>query len=160
DFLRRTLQAALNKGIFDPAVARALIVSLQKDIVTEAGFTVNDMLEFAGVLRDVDPGSIRTYQIEGKPVRISTNSVLEPRIGGDNMVAILAIFRREATLAGAPEQTFETVVDATTTTSAPASTVAGDTEVTTSTTATTTTVVVPDENIKGDILPDPDLVCS
>jgi len=160
DFLRRTLQAALNKGIFDPAVARALIVSLQKDIVTEAGFTVNDMLEFAGVLRDVDPGSIRTYQIEGKPVRISTNSVLEPRIGGDNMVAILAIFRGEATLAGAPEQTFETVVDATTTTSAPASTVAGGTVVTTSTTATTTTVVVPDENIKGDILPDPDLVCS
>ena len=32
DFLRRTLQAALNKGVFDPAVARALITSLQKDI--------------------------------------------------------------------------------------------------------------------------------
>ncbi len=157
DFLRRTLQSALNKGIFDPAVARALIVSLQKDIVTEAGFTVNDMLQFAGVLRDVDPGSIRTYQIEGKGTMISGNSVLEPRIGGDNMKAILAIFRGEAPLAGAPEQTFETVVETTTT----SSTVAGDTaDTTTAPPAAPTTVVEPAQNVKGDILPDPTLVCT
>ncbi len=167
DFLRRTLRAALDKGIFDPAVARALIVSLQKDIVTEAGFTVNDMLEFAGVLRDVNPDSIRTYQIEASGMMVSGNSVLDPRIKGDNMVAILSIFRGEAPLAGAPEQAFETTttVAATTTSGAPSSTAVGGTAVTTTVAsitvpAATTTVAEPTENVKGDILPDPDLVCN
>lgn len=165
DFLRRTLQAALNKGIFDPAVARALIESLQKDIVTEAGFTVNDMLQFAGVLRDVDPGSIRTYQIEASPMTISGNAVLEPKIKGDNMVAILSIFRGEAPLAGAPEQAFETTTSAVTTTSrattagATVTTTAVPTTTTPATTPTATTAVEPVENVKGDILPDPNLAC-
>jgi len=163
DFLRRTLRSALNKGIFDPSVARALIVSLQKDIVTEAGFTINDMLQFAGVLRDVDPDSIRTYQIEGKGMMISGNSVLDPRIGGDNMKAILAIFRNEAPLAGAPEQSFETTTSTattTTTTRATGTTVAGGTVSTTTTAATTSTVPEPEQNVKGEILPDPNLVCT
>ena len=167
DFLRRTLQAALNKGIFDPAVARALIASLQKDIVTEVGFTVNDMLEFAGVLRDVNPDSIRTYQIETKGMTISGNAVLDPRIEGDNMVAILSIFRGEAPLAGAPEQAFETTttVAATTTTRVPASTAVGATTVATTVApttvpATTTTVAEPTQNSIGNILPDPTLVCD
>ncbi len=157
DFLRRTLSAALLKGLYDPGVARGLIESLQKDIVTEAGFTVNDMLQFAGVLRDVDPGSIRTYQIETKGMTISGNDVLDPRISGDNMKAILAIFRGEAPLAGAPDQSFETTtsVAATTTTPAP-----GSTAVATTAPATATTVAEPAQNTIGNILPDPDLVCS
>jgi len=165
DFLRRTLQAALNKGIFDPAVARALIASLQKDIVTEAGFTVNDMLEFAGVLRDVNPDSIRTYQVEGKGMMISGNSVLEPRIEGDNMVAILSIFSGEAPLAGAPEQAFETTTTvAATTTAVPGSTAVGATTVPTTalptTVPTATTIAEPTQNSIGNILPDPTLVCD
>ena len=162
DFLRRTLQAALEKGIFDPSVARALITSLQKDIVTEAGFTINNMLEFAGVLRDVDPATIQTYQIEARGMTVSGNSVLDPRIEGDNMVAILAIFRGQAPLAGAPDQTFEstTTVAATTTTNATGTTTAGSTVTTTTLPATTTTAVEPEQNIQGDILPDPNLVCD
>jgi LCP family protein required for cell wall assembly len=181
DFLRRTLQAALDKGAFDPAVARALIKSLQTDIVTEAGFTVNDMLKFAGVLHDIDPGGIRTYQIEAVGMMVSGNAVLDPRIDGDNMKAILAIFRGEAVLAGAPEQLFEsttsssTTSTSTTTTTRPptgATTAGRSTSTTTAsattdtanaapaTTATTTTVAEPDQNVKGDILPDPDLVCN
>jgi len=163
DFLRRTLRAALTKGVFDPGVARALIASLQKDIVTEAGFTVDDMLQFAGVLRDVNPDSIRTYQIEGKGVMISGNSVLEPRIQGDNMVAILSIFRGDAPLAGAPEQAFETTttVAATTTTRVPGSTAPGATTAPPATVpATTITVAEPTQNTIGNILPDPNLVCT
>lgn len=149
DFLRRTLQAALDKGVFNPAVARALIQSLQTDIVTEAGFSVNDMLKFAGVLHDVDPSGIRTYQIEASGMTVSGNAVLDPRIKGDNMVAILTIFRGQAPLAGAPEQAFET----TTPTSATTSTVVGSTVVATATT------IEPVQNVKGDILPDPDKSC-
>ena len=168
DFLRRTLRAALDKGVFSPSVARGLIETLQTDIVTEAGFTVNDMLQFAGVLRDVNPDSIRTYQIEARGMTISGNAVLDPRIEGDNMVAILSIFRGEAPLAGAPEQAFETTttVAATTTTRVPSSTAAGGTKVTTTVSpttvpaATTTTVAEPTQNTIGNILPDPTLVCN
>ena len=129
-------------------------------LFTQAGFTVNEMLEFAGVLRDVDPGSIRTYQIEARGMMVSGASVLEPRINGDNMKAILAIFQGQAPLAGAPEQAFETTTTTaqTSTTAGSGSTVAG--EATTSTVAaTTTSAVEPEENVKGDILPDPNLTC-
>ncbi len=169
DFLRRTLRAALDKGVFSPSVARGLIETLQTDIVTEAGFTVNDMLQFAGVLRDVDPAGIRTYQIETRGMTISGNAVLDPRIEGDNMVAILSIFRGEAPLAGASEQAFETTtttVVATTTTRVPSSTAVGGTKVTTTVSpttvpaTTTTTVAEPTQNTIGNILPDPTLVCN
>ena len=162
DFLRRTLQAALDKGIFDPAVASALIKSLQTDIVTEDGFTVDDMLRFAGVLSDVDPAGIRTYQIEASRLIVSGNDVLEPRIKGDNKKAILAIFRGEAPLAGAPEQAFETTttIAATTSTSGGTGTTTATTTPTATTVAgTTTTVVEPEQNVKGDILPDPNVTC-
>jgi LCP family protein required for cell wall assembly len=153
DFLRRVLQAALTKGLFDPAIAQALIASLQTEIVTEEGFTVNDMLRFAGVLRDVDPAGINTYQVEASRLIVSGNDVLEPKLGGENMQAILAIFQGRAPLAGAPDQVFET----TTTSSLPGST--SSTSPTTTVAGTGTTVVTPEENVKGDIVPSEDVVC-
>ena len=67
------------------------------------------MLEFAGVLRSTSTRtSIATYQIEStlaEHLRASRSQI--PRIKGENMQAILAIFRGEAPLAAAPEQVFE-----------------------------------------------------
>ena len=152
DFLRRVLQRALDKGMFDPAVARALIESLQNDIVTESGFTIDDMLMFAGVMHDIPPDSIRTYQVDSTSANIGGSSVRVPAIKGSNMKAILAIFQGTAPLWLAPEQVLDT-----------STTVAGDTGSgsTTSTVVggTTTTVVVPDENGKGEILPPKDVFC-
>jgi LCP family protein required for cell wall assembly len=164
DFLRRTLQTALDKGKFDPKVARALITSLQTDIVTEAGFTLQDMLKFAGVMHDVQPKGIQTYQIEVGRLIVSGNDVLEPHIKGDNMQAILAIFQGKAPLAGAPAQVFDTTttstrVSTTTTTIAGATTTAATTT-TTAPAGTTTTVKAPQEIVKGDILPDKNKVCG
>jgi hypothetical protein len=85
-------------------------------------------------------------------MKVSGNAVLDPKIGGENMKAILAIFQGKAPLAGAPDQ----VVDTTTST-----TVKGGTT-TTSTTVkgeTTTTVVGPEQIVKGDILPSADITC-
>ncbi|HAP74879.1 MAG TPA: hypothetical protein DCR14_02210 [Acidimicrobiaceae bacterium] len=164
DFLRRTLQAALEKGIYDPAVATALIESMQQYIVRDEGLSsLNAMLEFAGVLKDVDPRAISTYQIEAAGVVISGAAVLEPRIKGENMKAILAIFQGTAPLAGAPEQVFETTTVPGET--PPATTVSGtDSGTTVPTTtvpsaATTTTVPGPEENVKGDIVPDENVTC-
>ncbi len=154
DFLRRVLQSALNKGLFDPAVAQALIKSLQTDIVTEDGFTLDDMLKFAGVMRDVDPKGINTYQVEGSRLIVSGNDVLDPKIKGENMQSILKIFQGVTSLSGAPVQVFES-----TTTSQPA---AGTATTTTAPadTGPTTTGLAPQENVKGDIVPSENVVCN
>ena len=162
DFLRRVLSSALDKGITDPDVARSLIKAAQENVVVDSGLTINKMLEFVGVLRNFDPGSIATYQIEATGANVGGNSVLIPKINGDNMQAILAIFKGEASLAAAPEQVFETTttVASTTTVSGPTTTTRGST-----TTSTTTTTVVegppvtdPAENTKG-IVPPRDVTC-
>jgi LCP family protein required for cell wall assembly len=152
DFLRRVLQTALDHGLFDPSVARALIKSLQTDVVTEQGFTIDDMLKFAGVMHDIKPDSIRQYQIEASRLIVSGNDVLQPQLGGANMKAILAIFQGRAPLAGAPEQVFDT----TTSTSVVGGTTASGT---TPSTTTANTVAGPAEVVKGDILPQKGVTC-
>lgn len=126
------------------------------------------MLRFVGVLRSLDPNAIATYQVEAEGANVGGASVLIPRIKGANMRAILAVFRGEAPLVGAPEQ----ILDSTTTTSATATTTTGATTVTgptttvaTTTTVTTTTVagptttaVEPVENAKG-VVPPRDAQC-
>lgn len=157
DFIRRALSAALDKGITDPRVARGLIEVAQENVVVDAALSIQRMLEFAGVLRDLDPQGVNSYQIEAEGQMIGGNAVLVPRLRGENMQAILAVFRGEAPLAGAPTQVFE--VDAPTTTATTvAGTATGSASVTSAPAAPGTTVVVPEENAKG-IVPPRDVTC-
>jgi LCP family protein required for cell wall assembly len=112
DFLRRTLSSVLSKGLLNPSVARGLIeTATSGNVVTDPGLSVAKLMEFAGVMRDVEPGSIPTYQIEAVGRDINDSSVLEPQIEGDNMQEVLAMFRGETSLAEAPVQEFaETTV--------------------------------------------------
>ncbi len=153
DFLRRVLRATLDKGILNPSVASGIIESMQNYIVRSNDLTLDVMLSFLGVIRDVDPSSLPTYQIEASRLITGGNDVLEPRLNGENMKAILAIFRGEAPLAGAPAQVFET-----TTTAAGATTTTGKPSSTTTTTPTVDTVPGPEENAKG-IVPPKDVQC-
>ncbi|NND74759.1 MAG: hypothetical protein HKN44_07090 [Ilumatobacter sp.] len=107
DFIRRTVDSLLAAGAFDPSVIRALIRTSDDYVVNDADLTVNKMLEFAGVLKGVDPASITNYQIEARNTSIQGNQVLIPRLGGGNMQSILRVFRGDAALASAPEQVFE-----------------------------------------------------
>ncbi len=100
DFLRRVLATALDKGLFDPTVAGALIESLQSDIVTEVGFTIEDLMRLAGTLRDIDPTAIQQYRIDSTGIAVSGNSVLQPITDTPEMKAVLATFRGEADLGG------------------------------------------------------------
>ena len=79
-------------------------------------------MEFAGVLQDVEPDAIPTYQIEAVGRTIGGADVLEPRIEGDNMQAVLAMFRGETSLADAPVQLFEPTTSAAARTDAPPAT--------------------------------------
>ncbi len=114
DFLRRVVSRLLSKGAFNPDVVRGLVQTSSDYVVIDGELSVGKVLEFAGVLRDVDPTQITTYQIESKPQTIQGNSVLVPTTSGDNMQAILAIFRGEATLASAPVQVFDSTTTSST----------------------------------------------
>jgi LCP family protein required for cell wall assembly len=130
DFLRRTVRSVLSEGATDPRVAAALWDTNRRYLTTDNQLTLTKMLEFADVLRKLDPNAIASYQIEANPQNIAGQAVLVPTVGGDNMQAVLAVFRGQAALAAAPEQVFDA-----TTTVAPRP--GGPTTSTTSTTATT-----------------------
>ena len=89
------------------SVATALLETNREYLTIDSELTVGRMLEFAGVLRSLDPNAIASYQIESTSQNVSGQSVQIPRIKGENMQAILAIFRGEAPLAAAPDQIFE-----------------------------------------------------
>ncbi len=162
DFLRRMVARLLDKGAFNPDVAGGLIETVDDYIVTDPSLTPRKMLEFAGVLSKVDPTQITTYQIEARGTTIQGNSVLIPDIDGDNMQAILALFRGWATLADAPEQMFETEPDGTTPTTdetTPSIDVpAAEVPSSAAPTGDTLPTVEADENQKG-IFPDPTATC-
>ena len=116
DFLRRTLTAALKQNVLKPKIITSLYASYREDVVVDLGLTIDKMIEFVGVIRDVKAASIRTYQIEATGKIIHRSDVLIWHKNSENMQAILNIFRGLAPLAGAPEQQFE---DTTTTSTIP-----------------------------------------
>jgi LCP family protein required for cell wall assembly len=119
DFLRRVLSAALKQNILKPKIITSLYASYRDDIVKDTGLTIDKMIEFVGVLRNVTASGIRTYQIEAENKTIRGAAVLIWHKDSENMQAILNIFRGLAPLADAPEQQFE---ETTTTSTLPHST--------------------------------------
>lgn len=108
DFIRRTVDSLLSAGAFNPDIIRALIKTSDDFVVNDSELTVNKMLEFAGVVKSINPAEITTYQVEARGTTIQGNAVLLPSINGANMQSVLSVFRGEATLANAPDQVFET----------------------------------------------------
>jgi LCP family protein required for cell wall assembly len=152
DFLRRVVAKVIDDGLYSPSVASAIISTNSEYLVTDVGLTVRRMLEFANTLRRLDPADIATYRVESSTDIINGGLEIErPRIGGDNMQAILAVFRGEATLAEAPDQVFDpsNTTPTTTTTTTPGE--AGS--------ATTLPTVQADENSVG-VSPSRDIRCD
>jgi len=161
DFLRRTVSQLLSKGAYNPDVAGGLIEALSEYIVADPDLTPRKMLEFAGVLSGVDPAGITTYQINADPRTVQGNDVLVPSIGGDNMQAVLAVFRGEATLGDAPVQVLDTSPDTEPTVEQPTSTdPTGDPDpgVTESVPTATLPNVQADQNQFG-VVPDKNVSC-
>lgn len=158
DFLRRTVSALLSKGAYNPDVAGGLIDTVSEYIVTDPDLTPRRMLEFAGVLSGVDPDSITTYQITATPKTISGNAVLVPALNNDNMAAILAVFRGEATLAGAPEQVLDSAPGGDTDSSTPGTDPTSTEGTVEPSTGTTLPAVDATENVFG-VVPDKNVDC-
>ena len=168
DFLRRVVAKVVNEGLYSPSVATAIIDTNQQYLVTDAGLTLRRMLEFANILRRLDLAGIATYRIESSTETTSAGEEVErPRLGGDNMQAILAVFRGAATLASAPDQVFvSTTTLPTRTTDDPtdgdtADDDTGDDDGSDDPTSGTTTLptVEAEQNVVG-IAPDPNAVCG
>jgi hypothetical protein len=117
----------------------------------DRSLTIDKMIQFVGVIKDVDTTNIPTYQVEATPKTVGGNAVLIWRKDSQNMQAILDIFRGVAPLAEAPNQKFE---DTTTTSTLPhtttSATAAESTPATTATTAAAPGGTLP---VTGDTAP-------
>lgn len=175
DFLRRTIQKALDKSAGNPTIAKDLIDAAISYVILDANLTAGKLLDLASAMKNLDTSAMKTYQIEGVGKRVGELSVIEPRLKTDNMKAVLAVFQGRARLVDAPEQIFEvaTTTAAPTTTIATATTVQPSTVVgqtpppttkaprATTTTSTTSTTLIPvyvESNSVG-ILPTNDPAC-
>jgi LCP family protein required for cell wall assembly len=143
DFMRRTLTAALRKGLLQPKIISSLYASYHNDLVIDTGLTIDKMIQFVGVVRSVTPSSIRTYQIEATGRNIGGADVLIANKKSTNMIAILNIFRGTAPMAAAPEQIFETTTTQTPVDTAPATSAGPSTGATPTTVVTSTTSTAP-----------------
>ncbi len=172
DFIRRVGDQLLS-NVFSPDVVRSLFDVSREYIVTDDELTLDKILQFAGVLQNSDPAAITTYQIEARGTTIQGNSVLEPRLGGDNMQAVLQLFRGEVTLADRPEQLIDLTTGQSGTITAPATTVPVlDPDIATTTTTVPDSVpstepapfdTVPEvetEDIVYGVVPDSNISCA
>ena len=175
DFLRRAIQKALDKSAGNPTIAKDLIDAALTYVILDANLTAGRLLELANAMKNLDPTTMKTYQVEGTGKMVGELAVIEPRIKTDNMKAVLAVFQGRARLVDAPEQIFEaptttvarttTVATATTLVTTPPSTAVGQTLPPTTkapkTTTTTSTTLVPvyvESNSVG-VLPTNDPAC-
>jgi anionic cell wall polymer biosynthesis LytR-Cps2A-Psr (LCP) family protein len=96
DFLRRSMQRALDQASTNPATANALLnVALQR-VITDDRITPRDLLTLAQAMRNLDTTGVKSYTIEWSMRRIGSESVLIPIINSDSMKQILSVFRGEA----------------------------------------------------------------
>ncbi len=156
DFLRRALQKALDVGAGSPTVAKQLIDAGLEFVILDDQLTPGKLLELAQAMRDLDPNTMKTYQIEGTGKMINGNSVIEPNIKSESMKAVLAVFKGEARLVDAPPQLVEDPTSTTTTTRAPSG---STTSVAGTTTSTTTLPPVFVESDEIGVLPTDDPAC-
>lgn len=115
DFLRRALQKALDKVGGNPTVAKELIDAGLEFLILDDQLTVGKLLELAQAMRNLDPSTMTTYQIEGTGKEINGASVIEPTLKTEYMKSVLSVFQGKVRLVDAPEELF---AEASTTTAA------------------------------------------
>ena len=98
DFLRRSMQRALDKGSSSLSVANDLLNAALKNVITDDQLTPRGMLTLAQAMRDLNTRTVATYTIESYPKRIGEMSVLIPSIKSETMQQILGIFQGKTAL--------------------------------------------------------------
>jgi LCP family protein required for cell wall assembly len=102
DFLKRTLKKALNNGARNPLVANRLIDTALDYVTTDTDLTLDVMVELASVMRDFNPDTVKSFQIESSDMKVGDASVLRPNLNSPNMKAVLSVFRGQASILDIP----------------------------------------------------------
>jgi len=95
DFLRRSMQRALDRGTTNPATANALLNVALARVITDDRLTPRDLLSLAQAMRKLNTSSVNSYTVEWSMRRIGGESVLMPITNTESMQAILALFRSQ-----------------------------------------------------------------
>ncbi len=98
DFIRRSMQRALDKGSKSPRVANQLLNAALKNVITDDQLSPITMLQLAQAMRNLNTNKIATYTVEAYGQMIGDQSVLVPTIQNERMRQILAIFQGKASL--------------------------------------------------------------
>ena len=69
DFLRRLFETAQEKGVFNASVAKGMIDTLTKYVVVDQSLSIDDMLQFLGVLQQVQADGVPDLPGGGQAVR-------------------------------------------------------------------------------------------
>ncbi len=104
DFIRRSMQRALDKGSSSPRIANQLLNAALKNVITDDQLSPITMLQLAQAMRNLNTNKIATYTVEVSGQMIGDQSVLIPLIQNERMRQILAIFQGKASL-GVPSTT-------------------------------------------------------
>ena len=95
DFLRRSMQRALDRGTSNPATANALLNVALSRVITDDRLTPRTLLSLAQAMRKLNTSSVNSYTVEWSMRRIGGESVLMPITDTESMQAIFALFRNE-----------------------------------------------------------------
>ena len=101
DFLRRSMQRALDRGSASLRVANDLLSTALRNVITDDRLTPRQMLEVAQAMRDLDTSGVATWTIASSQRRIGQMAVLIPELDSDEMRLALSTFRGESPIPGA-----------------------------------------------------------
>lgn len=105
DFIRRSMQRALDKGSSSPRVANQLLNAALKNVITDDQLSAITMLQLAQAMRNLNTDKIATYTVEASGQMIGDQSVLIPTIQNERMRQILAIFQGKASIGNSTSTT-------------------------------------------------------
>lgn len=105
DFIRRSMQRALDKGSSSPRVANQLLNAALKNVITDDQLSAITMLQLAQAMRNLNTDEIATYTVEASGQMIGDQSVLIPTIQNERMRQILAIFQGKASIGNSSSTT-------------------------------------------------------
>jgi LCP family protein required for cell wall assembly len=103
DFIRRTLQRAIDRGATRPDIANRLLNAALSRVRIDDQLELGQLLALATQLRSFDPDTILSYRLDGRGTIKGGASVIEPDLDNAETEAILSVFRGESLLADAPD---------------------------------------------------------
>jgi LCP family protein required for cell wall assembly len=108
DFIRRSLQRAIDRGARRPTVAKDLLDTALKTVRVDQELTISDLLSLADRLRTFDPAQVRTFRLDGTPTIINDAQVILPDTTSSSAKRLLRVFKGQAVLADLPDETADT----------------------------------------------------